>query len=868
MRDGFVTKEELLAILDEQRDTRLQRITGRRLGEILIERGVVTPIQVARLVAEQYELPFIELAPDNVDPLLAGLMSEDQALHFSALPINRRADGTLLLAIADPSTVVFSEQLRQILGSVPHFAVAGQDAIDAAIASVYSRPLVTTQPTTGLVSDLDEAEPVAEGDSFTSTRTVARLWPPLGALLIRDGLLTDAELEATLAQQRLSTSRRLGEILVERGVVPPAAVARLVAEQYELSYVDLDEHEVDGSIVRALPREMACAYRAVPIEQREDGSLAVAIADPTNVFYSDDLHTALEAPVTFLVATPDAIDAVIAQAWAQPLPEYGAEAIAGMPPAVEPDAVLDEVVPEDMLALDADEPVLDPTEDLSVYEIDDVVVRDETMEPAVDVADELVPVPTEELAPPPPDDDTVDELVADAVEDAVLREVVAEDMLPLDTDEPVFDPTEGLVVHEIDDVFVRDETMEPAVGVDDALVLGETDELVPFPTEELAPPSPHEETVDEPVMEDAVEASDATPSDLATSVGEALADSASVIHVSHADDRVLVRARFADGLRVIGTYADDHLQALVDECVDDRSLEVNVLPTARGSKITMLRRARPAAPRPLDELGLDGDRLEALRESLEQPGLTVVSGPPKSGVTTTLYALLRALTTSDRVVVTLERRIECPLEGADQVEIGPATGLTPAGGLSLMRKADSDVVLVDATLDPEAAAAAVHLALEGRHVLVGTRAAETASAVLALRNFGVDPDALASALRCVVSQRIVRTLCPHCRATYYASPEDVAALGLDSGEHSRLLARSRGCESCAGTGFAESRAIFEVLRITDELRPLVATASETDLDAAAVEAGMTALEESAVRLCLDGLTTPAELERVFSASSL
>jgi len=298
VRDNVISKEELEAILQEQREARLQRISGRQLGELLVARGMVTTAQVARLVAEQYELQFVDLANSDIDLQVARLLSEELARRFSALPVSRRPDGSYLLAIADPGTVLFSDELRRALGSTPQFVVVGPDAIEAAIAFVHTAEHAVE------FSQQDEHEPELHAnvvelrpeDSFEPAAyfdlpsSEERRSPPLGAMLVREGLLSDEELGAALAQQRLTTSWRLGEILVSRGLVTQSVVARLVAEQYELPFVELAEIDVDPVAAHLLPWEIARQYPAIPTRARDDGSLEVAIADPTNRFYSDELH--------------------------------------------------------------------------------------------------------------------------------------------------------------------------------------------------------------------------------------------------------------------------------------------------------------------------------------------------------------------------------------------------------------------------------------------------------------------------------------------------------------------------------------------------------------------------------------------------
>ena len=738
MRDGLVTKDELLEVLDEQQDTRRQRLSGRRLGELLIDRGKVSAMQVARLVAEQYELPFIELALDEIDLQVAALLDEEQARAFSAVPINRRADGSFLLAIADPSTVVFSENLRQILGSVPHFAVAGQDAVEHAITYVHRVASAATVADETVDSDvLIERHPqtVDPGDdTYLASTAVAHLWPPLGALLIRENLLSDEELEAALAQQRLSTSRRLGEILVERGVVAPATIARLVAEQYELPFVELDDLEIDLDVARLLPEDLAQAYQAVPIARTDEGSLDVAIADPTNVFYSDDLHTELKAALTFYVATPSAIEGLVARA-------HGSSDLS------------------ESTAVDPLEPVVDAW-------------------------------------------DTSPEHLAVA---------------------PVAPPAGASLEHAREHEEERGESFQ-------------LPEFVPASEE--------------------VESSDF---ELVRVVNDAVDSGATAIHLSHDGDEVRVRARVDGTLQTLGTFEEHDIGRVVETLRSDDALTVSVLSTKRGLKITILPPEQPVEPHSLDELGLTADQTERLRSALGSPGLVVVAGPSGSGLTSTLYAALDELAASERISITIDDAFDRVLDGVDQIEISDASGGMYAAALHALGGTDSDIVLVGEVTDTESAQAVLRLARTGRQVLAGVRAPDAITAALSLCDLALEREAVSSALRCIVAQRLLGTVCVSCRESFYASPDELVSLGLDANER-RLLARGRGCSACAGTGLRGQQAIFEVLGVDDELRrSLIEGTADIETFGAAET-----LEGQAIRLCLDGLTTLDELERAFA----
>ena len=136
-------------------------------------------------------------------------------------------------------------------------------------------------------------------------------WPALGALLVRDGAIAPEQLERALAEKRANPLRRLGEILVEQGAATRAQIARVLAEQHELNYIELEDGVVEADAAGLLPENLARRYRAVPVRVLEDGSILVAVADPTNVLFSDDLRLALGVPVTVGVASADAIDRAI-----------------------------------------------------------------------------------------------------------------------------------------------------------------------------------------------------------------------------------------------------------------------------------------------------------------------------------------------------------------------------------------------------------------------------------------------------------------------------------------------------------------------------------------------------------------------------
>ena len=952
MRDGLVSKDELEEILAQQHDTRQQRISGRRLGEILIQCGRVTPVQVAKLVAEQYELPFLELELSDIDVRAAAVLSEEDARRFWALPVSRRHDGSYLLAIADPATVLFSDELRKRLGSVPRFAVVGPDAIERAIEYAHSQPLQFPSVVALEPVPTDPVAPTSETEeSFASAvvedsapRSLAQTWPPLGALLVREGLLTDADLDTALAQQRLSPSHRLGEILVEKGIVTSAVVARLVAEQYELPFVELETHPVDPEVARRLPEEIARRRSAVPVGSHDGTSIELAISDPTSAVYSDELQQALDAPLFFVVAAPDAIDAVLDAVHAPeheptavqapeteptaadeelaegferavslnppethvewriveaPAPETALEpvdevatepsAFGGLREAFEP-GVAGEVVLEDH-ALDVDaEPEAESSEETEVeastssadshalgeepswagrLALVDEIAWSQEPEQGEEHAFELSLLPAPEASEV--EDEAAEETAQEAswsVEDGPEPAPLAAFPTPWEATAPDEGPLSG------------PSALEPVEVPETMAVEAATEPTPPAPEPQYALETEFEDV--EPLLEVATEAEEvlwAEPADeseleveaeidFTTVLDGVLAAGATTIHFSPLGAKLTVRARVDGAVRDVGTASHAERDAVVERLEREELVRTHVVATSRGEKTTLFVREPAGTPTAIEELGADAAATNTLRTALARPfGTVLVCGPGGSGTTTTLYAALRACATPNRIVTTVEHPVERLVSEVDQIDVDPASSETFASALRELRFTDPDVVLVGELGDLETAEVALRTASEG-HLVLTSRAVRggTAAALVSLAEMGVDPTLLGSAVTCVVAQRLVRSICPECRETHYASDAELEALGQHEVEGPRLLARGRGCPACDGSGFRGRVAIFEVLAMTEEIDELVREgASAKKIQRAAVTAGVRTLRDEGIRLCLEGATTVAEVERVLGA---
>jgi general secretion pathway protein E len=298
-------------------------------------------------------------------------------------------------------------------------------------------------------------------------------------------------------------------------------------------------------------------------------------------------------------------------------------------------------------------------------------------------------------------------------------------------------------------------------------------------------------------------------------------------------------------------------------------LRVATLPTVHGESVVIRLLDGSVGARALSALGLHEADERTLRRLIEAPhGMVLVTGPTGSGKTTTLYAALRLVDAATRKVLTVEDPVEYQMERINQVQVRPAIGLTFANVLRALVRQDPDVILVGETRDNETADIAVHAALTGHLVLTTLHTNTAAGALTRLIDMGVEPFLLASTVRGVVGQRLVRVLCPRCRRTVPADGLTLAALrraGLVDGQVP-LIGEPVGCDHCGGSGYSGRIGIFELLALDDDLRDLIVSGSASSrLEQAARSRGMRSMYEDGLSKVLAGLTTFAEVARVTDA---
>jgi type IV pilus assembly protein PilB len=375
-------------------------------------------------------------------------------------------------------------------------------------------------------------------------------------------------------------------------------------------------------------------------------------------------------------------------------------------------------------------------------------------------------------------------------------------------------------------------------------------------------------------------------------IQQAVASRASDIHIEPGERELRVRLR-VDGVlhaissqhRSIHAGVVSRLKIMADMDIAERripqdgrisvrtgdktiDLRVSTLPTVHGEKVVMRILDKSAILLTLEELGFLPHVYVRYERNFRKPyGMILVTGPTGSGKSTTLYATLNVLSSPDVNVVTTEDPVEYRLAGINQVQINTKAGLTFPRALRSILRQDPDIVLVGEMRDHETAQIGMEAALTGHLVLSTLHTNDAPSAVTRLTEMGIDAFLVASAVDCVLAQRLARRLCNHCREPYTPSGGELRTAGLpwQDGLPLPTLHRAVGCNRCGATGYRGRLAIHEVMEVDETLERMIAARAATDdIAAAACQAGMTTLREDGLGKVLLGYTTLEEIARVIT----
>ncbi len=371
---------------------------------------------------------------------------------------------------------------------------------------------------------------------------------------------------------------------------------------------------------------------------------------------------------------------------------------------------------------------------------------------------------------------------------------------------------------------------------------------------------------------------------------QAIAERTSDIHLEMFDERVSLRFRIDGSLYERTPPAKESVNAIISRIkilskldiaekrlpqdgsftirYQNRSIEVrvSVCPAVFGEKLVLRVLDKGTGEMNVDKLGFEPEQKKAFLEAANLPhGLIFLTGPTGSGKSTTLNAVLTTIRTPELNFMTLEDPVEYKLAGISQVQVKPAIGLTFAAGLRSFLRQDPDVILVGEVRDNETAEACLKAALTGHLVLSTLHTNEALGAIPRLIDMGMEPFLLSSSLALVAAQRLVRILCPYCKVPHVPDPSTLARI-IQEGhlnprdQNSWTFFKAVGCPKCFGTGFMGRRAIYEVFRMSEEMRNIIyKTQDLVALKQAAIRSGALNLRANGWRKVIRGQTTIDEI---------
>lgn len=372
-------------------------------------------------------------------------------------------------------------------------------------------------------------------------------------------------------------------------------------------------------------------------------------------------------------------------------------------------------------------------------------------------------------------------------------------------------------------------------------------------------------------------------------IARAIAERASDIHIEPESGRVRVRLRVDGILHEVMNVPKDLQSPVISrikvmagmDVAERRSpqdgritlvarpqeydFRISTYPAVHGENVVVRVLEKSAAQITLDKLGLQPEVAEDFARMTNAPyGMILACGPTGAGKTTSLYAVLNTINSPERHIITIEDPVEYQLAGVVQANVNRKAGLTFATGLRTMVRQDPDVILVGEIRDSETAEIAVEAALTGHLVLSTLHANDSSGAAARLIDMGVEPFLVASSVVGLLSQRLVRTICPRCATPFVITDELLSQLKLDiSACELKGAMKGAGCEQCGRTGYKGRTGIYELLRMDDDIRAaIIARSSAAAIRKIAMNKGMRTLRQDALEKVKAGLTTIEEVIRV------
>lgn len=371
-----------------------------------------------------------------------------------------------------------------------------------------------------------------------------------------------------------------------------------------------------------------------------------------------------------------------------------------------------------------------------------------------------------------------------------------------------------------------------------------------------------------------------------TIISQAMRNKASDIHIEPYEGIIRVRIRIDGDLQEIMRFSKRSHMAIVTRIkimgrmdiaerrlpqdgrvemeIEGRGIDMRIssLPTLYGEKIVIRLLDGDGFVFSKEDLGFSDQDLKTFDKIIHHPyGIILVTGPTGSGKSTTLYTVLKDLNKEAQNIITVEDPVEYKLQGINQVQVNNKAGLTFASGLRSILRQDPDIIMVGEIRDSETAEIAVRASITGHLVLSTLHTNDTASTIARLVDMGIEPYMVSTSIIGIVSQRLVKRLCPSCRVEYPADDREKELLGVENGRELKLY-KAKGCNKCI-RGYRGRIPIHEVMYLDENIRKLIDRRSSTnEIKKQAMSGGMTTLKDSVNRIAIEGITSMEEVMRI------
>ncbi|MEF2280099.1 type II/IV secretion system protein [Deinococcus sp. YIM 134068] len=872
LEQGYVSDVDLQKALVRHAEV------GGRLGDILIDSGIVGEKRMARAIEEALGIPLVDLLVVTPEPEAVAAVNAATAQAMQAFPFARDGD-TLRVAFVDPLSSVAVETLEDDSGLDIEPYQAMRDQILWSIATHYPELNLTVA-----------APADARGGGGQ-----------LGQRLIARGLLTGAQLGVALDVQQ-QTGELLGAALVSQGILTDDQLYEVLAEQAGATFVrDPRDFHPSEDVLGGMLRADALRLQAVAVDENDQGIIVVA-SDPRR---RGDLETLLGRPVQLVLAKPRDVEGLVERFYPQrgrlgeQMVQQGSLSRAQLREALQVQARGGKVKPLGEVIIEMGFAGADEIESALQKQnsgggrLEDTLVQSGKLSPEMLARSLAAQLGYEYLDPvqnPP------DAKVALMIPEATARRYLVV---------PVRIQGESLVIAMKDprNVFALDDLklitgreIVPAVMAEKDIV-----RLIEryFGSQDMANLNQRlvaESKSREAKKQDDVEASalddNAVVRVVDNLIREAALQEASDIHIEPTETSLRVRYRIDGVLREQNELPRGSAQSILARIkimgnLDiaerripqdgrvrfrkgsiDIDLRLSTLPTVYGEKAVMRLLQKASNIPEVGQLGFSEHNFQRYLDVIEKPnGIFLVTGPTGSGKSFTSFSTLKRIARPEKNTTTIEDPIEYEIPGIVQSQVNTAAGMTFARALRAFLRQDPDIIFVGEVRDAETAKIATEAALTGHLVLATLHTNDAPGAITRLEEMGVEHFNIAAAVVGVLAQRLVRRVCGECKQPTNADPDVLRRLRLTEAQVAGAqLMRGSGCPRCGGTGYKGRMGIHELMVIDDPLRRAIGagkTAAEVR-DVALNESDMRTLRHDGIEKALQGLTT---LEEVLAVTS-